>query len=323
MLPLNKIKLAKFKQRQKLKEIITGGHKDAHRYLNFTTHRTGSLMGKRKASAKDLAYTAWKFGQIGLANNQVHGLFDYFTVTRDIQKLKKPQWLNLKSNRVESYRIIASPCVTRFEGDIILDWEYSPCFPNIRAKVPRWEKTQFRYMNIEGDILVDKLEGFTSRVFQHFLDQIGGYTIINPQVSFGNVEIVPGTEKWHGEEVCDAVEYYANFAKNQFKDKPFKMRKFEDINHQLSSDNLAKSQQEMKAKKREATQSQMPNNKEAILPINVDFIKETNILLEELEFFYDDLLDYHEENTKIKNFNEQKDIKDDSVEVFKSLIVNQ
>lgn len=319
--------MPKVKQRQKLHNILTGGHKDAMKILNTVTHRTGSVFGKKSTFAKDLSYTASKFGLIGLANNQAQDVFDYFTVSREIRNLSKPQWLNHHNIRSDSYRIICSPCVTKFEGDIIWDWEYSPSFPNIRAKVPRYEKTEFRYLNIQGDNLIDQLEGFTSRVFQHFLDQIGGYTIINPAVSYGNVEIVPGTEEWHGEEVCDAVEYYSDFIKKNLPEKDFKMRTFDRINNQLSSENIIYDENQIKRSNAPADLQIYLKAKEktdAVLPLSENFLKESRILYEELGYFYDDLFHYHEEKTRIKNWNIQKSLgKDDSVEVFKSFIVNQ
>lgn len=236
--------MVKFKQRRKLRNILTIGHKDALKDLNTITMRTGSLASTRKTRAKDLGHTAFKFGIIGLTDAQTGNDFDYFTVSRDIRTLATPQWLNHTSLREDSYRTIVSPFIITTEGDAIEDWEYSPSYPCLRAKVRRWETIHVKYLNIEEEIINDKITGFTARVFQQMIDQCGGLNIMSPFISHGNVEVVPGTQPFWGEEICESVEHYSKSVKRILQDAQrkrlfsFDMRSSDTINDQLSSKNI-------------------------------------------------------------------------------------
>ena len=71
-------------------------------------------------------------------------------------------------------------------------WEQCASFPNIRASVKRFERIQVQYQNEEFDDVEKELSGFEARVFQHELDHLRGRHILNWDVSFGEVELIPG-----------------------------------------------------------------------------------------------------------------------------------
>jgi len=223
---------------------MTIGHEQALKHLNTLTMRTGSLHSTRKVRAKDLGHTAHKFGLIGLTECQTGNDFDYFTVSRDIRTLSTPQWLNHTTLREDSYRTIVSPFVISTEGSVAEDWEYSPSYPLLRAKVKRWDTISLKYLNIEEEIISDKITGFTARVFQQMIDQCGGFNILSPFISHGNVEVVPGTQQFWGKEICRAVEDYSSsvrrvlLAAEKKRVFSFEMRSADQINDQLSTKNI-------------------------------------------------------------------------------------
>tara|TARA_Y100001980_G_C14503858_1_gene279591 strand:- start:265 stop:960 length:696 start_codon:yes stop_codon:yes gene_type:complete len=50
-------------------------------------------------------------------------------------------------------------------------------FPGASMSFPRYDKIQVEYMDEEGAIIIDKLEGFISQIFQHETDHLDGKTV--------------------------------------------------------------------------------------------------------------------------------------------------
>lgn len=154
------------------------------------------------------------------------------------------------------------------------------------------------------------MTGFTARVFQHFIDQLGGFNMINPSVSRGDVEIVPGTEEFFGEEICEAVSDYSKSIKRIMKGKSWNIRTVDEINGQLSNDKV------------NWTRDRGETSDENRI-MKKEFTKYVNTLYEEFGYYYEDLYQFHEENKKIQNWNVLTNLKNDQdKEIFTSFIVN-
>lgn len=70
-------------------------------------------------------------------------------------------------------------------------WEHCASFPNLRASVKRPHTITVSYFDEELEEVEKELSGFEARVFQHELDHLRGLHILNWQVSFGEVELIP------------------------------------------------------------------------------------------------------------------------------------
>ena len=59
------------------------------------------------------------------------------------------------------------------------DWEGCLSIPGIRAKVPRFARIKVSYINAEGELAVQVLEGFVARIFQHEYDHLDGLVYLD------------------------------------------------------------------------------------------------------------------------------------------------
>lgn len=59
------------------------------------------------------------------------------------------------------------------------DWEGCLSIPGIRAKVPRFTDIKVSYINVEGELAVQVLEGFVARIFQHEYDHLDGLVYLD------------------------------------------------------------------------------------------------------------------------------------------------
>jgi peptide deformylase len=92
-----------------------------------------------------------------------------------------------KKNR--SFSVFLNPQITKYEGEIVEDYEGCLSIRDIYGKVPRHAKVRVKAMNVEGKEVRLKVDGFLARVFQHEIDHINGIVFVDhikdkPEVFF-------------------------------------------------------------------------------------------------------------------------------------------
>lgn len=101
---------------------------------------------------------------LGLAANQVGITKRFFVMGHEsFDKVAKPV-------------IMWNPSVFRESEEKTLDIEGCLSFPDVFVKVLRPEKVTVRWQNIKGETLMQHLDGYESKCFQHELDHINGVT---------------------------------------------------------------------------------------------------------------------------------------------------
>lgn len=82
-----------------------------------------------------------------------------------------------KSNR--EFQVFINPEITKYEGDIVEDYEGCLSIKDVYGKVPRHSKVRIKAMNLDGQEVRVKAEGFLARVFQHEIDHTNGIVFID------------------------------------------------------------------------------------------------------------------------------------------------
>lgn len=72
-----------------------------------------------------------------------------------------------------------NPIITKYEGEIIEDYEGCLSVKNLYGKVPRHSKVRVKYMDIEGAERRLTAEGFLARIFQHEIDHVNGILFVD------------------------------------------------------------------------------------------------------------------------------------------------
>jgi peptide deformylase len=81
-----------------------------------------------------------------------------------------------KSN---DFTVLINPEIVKYEGTIEADYEGCLSVKNIYGKVPRHTKIRVKALNIEGQEVRFKAEGFLARVIQHEIDHTNGIVFID------------------------------------------------------------------------------------------------------------------------------------------------
>jgi peptide deformylase len=78
-----------------------------------------------------------------------------------------------------SFTALINPEIVKHEGEKIYDYEGCLSVSNIYGKVPRSSKIRVRAMDLDGNEIRFKAEGFLARVIQHEIDHTNGVLFID------------------------------------------------------------------------------------------------------------------------------------------------
>lgn len=96
---------------------------------------------------------------------------------------------NFDDKKDKSFQVFINPEITKYEGEIISDYEGCLSVIDIYGKVPRHSKVRVKALDRHGKQIRISAEGFLARVFQHEIDHTNGIVFIdhikdNPEAFF-------------------------------------------------------------------------------------------------------------------------------------------
>jgi peptide deformylase len=78
-----------------------------------------------------------------------------------------------------SFRAFINPIITKYEGELIEDFEGCLSVKDLYGKVPRYSKVRIKALDLTGKEIRFSAEGFLARVFQHEIDHTNGKVFID------------------------------------------------------------------------------------------------------------------------------------------------
>jgi peptide deformylase len=79
----------------------------------------------------------------------------------------------------DEFTTLINPEVIKGEGEKIADYEGCLSVSKIYGKVPRWSRVRVKALDINGNEVRLKVDGFLARVIQHEIDHINGICFID------------------------------------------------------------------------------------------------------------------------------------------------
>jgi len=79
----------------------------------------------------------------------------------------------------KTFSVFTNPVITKYEGDIVEDYEGCLSVPMVYGRVPRYSKVRVKALNEDGREVRLNAEGFLARVFQHEIDHTNGIVFID------------------------------------------------------------------------------------------------------------------------------------------------
>lgn len=79
----------------------------------------------------------------------------------------------------KTFTAFINPEITKYEGDIVEDYEGCLSVKDIYGKVPRHDKVRVKALNMKGQPVRFTAEGFLARILQHEIDHTNGKVFID------------------------------------------------------------------------------------------------------------------------------------------------
>lgn len=86
---------------------------------------------------------------------------------------------NFDNKQDREFQVFINPQITKYEGEVEEDYEGCLSVKDIYGKVPRNTKVRIKALNLEGQEVRIKVEGFLARVFQHEIDHTNGLVFVD------------------------------------------------------------------------------------------------------------------------------------------------
>jgi peptide deformylase len=146
-----------------------------HKSLRTRSKKVGIVSEEIKKIIDDmkLATLDWEDSRqhevgVALAAVQIDILYRIVIIRDDFED---------KNNR--EFTVFINPTITKYEGEIIEDYEGCLSIKDIYGKVPRYSKVRVKALDQNGKEFRAKAEGFLARVFQHEIDHTNGIVFID------------------------------------------------------------------------------------------------------------------------------------------------
>lgn len=96
---------------------------------------------------------------------------------------------NFDDKNDHSFSVFINPVITKYEGELIEDYEGCLSVKNLYGLVPRYSKVRVKAMGIDGREVRLTAENFLARIFQHEIDHTNGVVFVdhikdNPKAFF-------------------------------------------------------------------------------------------------------------------------------------------
>lgn len=80
---------------------------------------------------------------------------------------------------VREFTALINPKIIKYEGELVEDFEGCLSVDGVYGKVPRYTKVRVKALDINGNEIRLKAEGFLARVLQHEIDHTNGVVFID------------------------------------------------------------------------------------------------------------------------------------------------
>jgi len=79
----------------------------------------------------------------------------------------------------KTFHTFINPVITKYEGELVEDFEGCLSVKDLYGKVPRYSKVRIKALDLTGEEVRFSAEGFLARVFQHEIDHTNGKLFID------------------------------------------------------------------------------------------------------------------------------------------------
>lgn len=86
---------------------------------------------------------------------------------------------DFEDKTTRTFTALINPEIVKYEGSIVADYEGCLSVSKVYGKVPRYTKVRVKALDVRGQEIRFKAEGFLARVIQHEIDHTNGIVFID------------------------------------------------------------------------------------------------------------------------------------------------
>ena len=86
---------------------------------------------------------------------------------------------DFEDKKSRDFTPLVNPEIVKYEGELVADYEGCLSVSKVYGKVPRYSKIRVKALDLEGNEVRFKAEGFLARVIQHEIDHTNGVVFID------------------------------------------------------------------------------------------------------------------------------------------------
>ncbi len=86
---------------------------------------------------------------------------------------------NFDNKEDKTFHTFINPVITKYEGDVVEDFEGCLSVKDLYGKVPRYSKVRVKALSLSGKEVRFSATGFLARVFQHEIDHTNGKVFLD------------------------------------------------------------------------------------------------------------------------------------------------
>jgi len=86
---------------------------------------------------------------------------------------------DFNNKKDKTFRTFINPVITKYEGEIVEDYEGCLSVKDLYGKVPRYSKVRVKALDLSGKEVRFSADGFLARVFQHEIDHTNGKVFLD------------------------------------------------------------------------------------------------------------------------------------------------
>jgi len=86
---------------------------------------------------------------------------------------------DFEDKATRDFTALLNPEIVKYEGELVSDYEGCLSVNNVYGLVPRYSKIRVKALDVEGNEVRFKAEGFLARVIQHEIDHTNGIVFID------------------------------------------------------------------------------------------------------------------------------------------------
>ncbi|MCX7870540.1 MAG: peptide deformylase [bacterium] len=119
---------------------------------------------------------------VGLSAIQVGFDMRLFIIRKDLDSREEIQKERKEINSIDDIEIFINPEIMEYSKEVNEDWEGCLSVPNVSALIKRSNSIKVKFIDLNGNEVLNSYQGFKARVIQHEYDHLNGVLILDKAI---------------------------------------------------------------------------------------------------------------------------------------------